>query len=84
MVYDQNNNADFDKADSDYNDDDEYGQIKLNDETYHEKIRAAINTKLNHKETFHLRMIALLLLIVLIGITIVQMIITPLCLSIAS
>lgn len=48
MVYDQSNNVDFDRGDSEFNDEDDYEQIKLNDESYHEKIRSAINTKLNH------------------------------------
>ena len=48
MVYNQNNNAEFERGDSEYNENDEYELIKLSEEGYHEKIRTAINTKLDH------------------------------------
>ena len=46
MVYDQNNNADFDNNDRDEDEEDDLQIMKLNDDRYQEKIRSAINTKL--------------------------------------
>ena len=60
MVYDQNSNGDFERDESEFNEDDDDQQNKLNDERYHEKIRAAINTKLSHNEIFKLRILSLL------------------------
>jgi hypothetical protein len=48
MVYDQNNNADFDNNDRDEDEEDDLQIMKLNDDRYQEKIRSAINTKLEH------------------------------------
>jgi hypothetical protein len=48
MVYDQNINSDFDKNDHEDVDDGDLKLMKLNDDRYHQKIREAINTKLNH------------------------------------
>lgn len=49
MVYDQNGNMDFDKNDHGDLQDDDLQMLKLNDDRYHQKIREAINTKLNHQ-----------------------------------
>jgi hypothetical protein len=69
MVYDQNINSDFDKNDHEDVDDGDLKLMKLNDDRYHQKIREAINTKLNHSEITKLTFLGMLFLILLLGIT---------------
>lgn len=70
MVYDQNNNGDFDNNDHEENDEDDLQIMKLNDDRYHQKIRSAINTKLDHEQVSKLKYIGTLFAVILLGITV--------------
>lgn len=48
MVYDQNSINDFDNNEHEEDEEGDLQIMKLNDNRYQEKIRSAINTKLNH------------------------------------
>lgn len=50
--------------------------MKLNDDKYHQKIRNAINTKLNHKQVFILKVVGVVFVVLLLGITIGEMIVS--------
>lgn len=73
MVYDQNNGGDFDKNDYGDNEDDDYEMLKLNDDRYHQKIREAINTKLNHEEIAKLTYLGIAFIFLLLLITVGEM-----------
>lgn len=73
MVYDQNNNADFDNNDRDEDEEDDLQIMKLNDDRYQEKIRSAINTKLEHEEVVHLKYIGIVIGIIFVGVATGQM-----------
>lgn len=74
MVYNQNGNAEFDGGDHEEDEEDDIQLLKLNDDRYHEKIRAAINTKLSHEEVRSLKYIGMVVAFLFVGATILQMI----------
>lgn len=68
MTYNRDNNFDDNKK-SEMEDEiveGEYDAIKLNDESYHSKIRKAINTDLNHVEVKRLKIAVILIILGLI------------------
>lgn len=73
MVYDQNSNNDFDNNEREEDEEDDLQIMKLNDNRYQEKIRSAINTKLNHEEVSHLTYSGFIFAFFIIAITIVEM-----------
>lgn len=73
MVYDQNSNNDFDNNEREQDEEDDLQIMKLNDNRYQEKIRSAINTKLNHEEVSHLNYFGFLFAFFIIAITILEM-----------
>lgn len=73
MVYDQNSGNDFDNNEHEEDEEDDLQIMKLNDNRYQEKIRSAINTKLNHEEVSHLTYFGFLFAILIIAITILEM-----------
>lgn len=66
MAYDKDNFNEHHTNNQIPDEEEEYDFVKLNDENYHSKIRAAINTKLDHQEVGRLKIATLLVLIALI------------------
>lgn len=73
MVYDQNTNMDYDNNDHDDDDEDDLQMMKMNDNRYQEKIRSAINTRLEHSEVGVLKWVALVIGGLFVGVTVGQM-----------
>lgn len=73
MVYEQDNEADFNQGENTGEEEDEVNIFKMDDEMYQAKIRHAINTKLDHKEVLHLRTCFIVFLLGLCTLCVLQM-----------
>ena len=81
MVYSQTNDNECSETADRINEEDDREVFKFDDETYHAKLRTAINTNLNHEEVLTLRRASCLFVAILFGLFIFQMIIEGMSVS---
>ena len=73
MVYCQANENDYSDVSAVEAEEDEREVFKFDDENYQAKLKAAINTNLNHEEVSSLRIVSILFLVGLFGLCITQL-----------
>lgn len=76
MVYSANAEGDFSDTNANGQGDDEREMFKFDDEGYQAKLRAAINTNLNHIEVTNLRRASLLFLLLLFAANITHLLLS--------
>lgn len=73
MVYSQGAENDYIDSQGANQGDDDREMFKFDDENYQAKLRAAINTNLNHVEVISLRRASILFLLLLFGLNILEL-----------